>query len=392
MALFRKLARGLCALSVLVVTGCGSTDSDVAQPPPLGAAPFAPAVETRLDEALERTRRQVHIPSVIVSLHIPGEGLWERAVGVADKTTEQPMQAGMHTRIGSITKTVTVTALLLLAQDGRLGLDDPVSKFLDFVPNGDNMTSGLFSYSQDDTFVTNLLSNPLQGYTARALVDIGLSHPPRFAPGTGLNYSNTNTVLLGMIIEQVSGKTLAAFFSERIFQPLGMNNTSWPTGTDLPAPYARGYTEQTPTGAETEATFLNPSWTDAAGQLISNLHDLKIWCKALGEGALLTPEMQSERLQLVHLTPRLGYGLGIGYYNGWLGHSGELPGYNTGIYYLPSKGAVLAVQTNSDIPLAVPGGEVNPVPALFREIAKVVTPDNVPDGLDLPGEDPGIEL
>lgn len=392
---FRSLVRpiagvALTAFAAVGIGGCGGGENKF---PP---QQFPAETQAKLADAVNRTRAAVKIPGVIVSLYIPGEGLWETAVGVESKATLAPMEKRMHTRIGSLTKTFTVTAILQLADDGKLKLDDPISKYLDFVPNGDNitlrqmanMTSGLFSYTQDPDWVRELLANPYQSLTARQLVDAGLKNPPRFTPpGSSINYSNTNTVLLGMVVEKVSGKKVEDFFAERIYRPLGLKNTSWPTSAGLPAPLAHGYTRQTPDDSEADATFFNPSWGNAAGQMISEMEDLKIWAKAVGEGTLLSREMQQERLDWAPFgPPTFRYGLGVGLYNGWVGHTGTLPGYNTGAYYLPSKKAVLVIQTNTDIPLVITPGDppvqLEPVNALFREIAKIVTPDNVPDGED----------
>lgn len=404
----RWLGNGL--LCLLLSTGCGVSNSSggiagtVAQASAQQA--FPEAVQARLLQAVTQTQAAFKVPGVIVSVSAPGQGLWETSLGVEDKATGRPMVAGMHTRIGSITKTFTVTALLMLADDKRLGLDDPIGKYLDFVPNGNNitlrqlasMTSGLYSYTQDATWVAGLYQNPTRGYTVRELLDVGFRREPRFPPGTNINYCNSNTLLLGLVIEQVSGLKVEDFFAQRIYPRLGLRNTVWPTDNTLPQPFAHGYTEQTPNQQEADATFHNPSWGGAAGQLISNLDDLKVWARALGEGTLLSPEMQKERLTWVPFgTPTFGYGLGIGLFNGWLGHTGELPGYNTGVYYLPSNGAVVVIQTNSDIALILPGGpgpvELNPVPAMFREIAKVITPANIPDGTEfLPGQSDGADL
>jgi len=408
--LFRSLVRpaaGVVAAVLLSVGigGCGSGSGSVPLAP---APPFPEATQTQLNAALNRARTALNIPGVIVSLYIPGQGTWETAVGVEDKQTQQPIVAGMHTRIGSITKTFTVTAILQLADDKKLQLDDPVSKYLDFVPNGHNitlrqmanMTSGLYSYTKDDPWVDAMQANPHRTYTAREVVDAGFNHKPSSfsftPPGSSIDYSNTNTVLLGMVIEKVSGMPVQDFFAQRIFKPLGLKNPSWPTTADMPTPFSHGYTRQTPDGSEADATFFNPTWGDAAGQLISDRDDLKVWTRALGEGTLLSPEMQQERLTWApYGSPTARYGLGIGYYNGWIGHTGSLPGYNTGAYYLPSKKAVLVIQTNTDIPRIITPGpprvQEEPVNAVFREIAKIVTPDNIPDGNDftdddLPGE------
>jgi len=388
------LRGGLSTLLLIPLAGCGSSGGGTV---PL-TQPFPQATQDKLDAALTRTRAVVKIPGVIVSLYIPGEGTWERAVGVSDKSTQTPIVAGMHTRIGSVTKTFTATAILQLADEGKLKLDDPVSKYLDFVPNGDHitlrqmasMTSGLVSYTEDEDWVNNWQAHPEQTYTARELVDVGFRHKPHFPPGTSISYSNSNFVLLGMVIEKVSGMTVQDFFAQRIFRPLGLRNTTWPTSTDLPTPFSHGSTEQTPDGSEVDATLYSPTSANAAGQLISDLEDLKVWTKAFGEGTLLSPEMQRERLAWApYGSATLRYGIGLGYYNGWIGHTGEIAGYNTGAYYLPSKKAVLVIQTNTDIPIVITPGDPpvtqNPVTALFREITKIVTPENIPDGPDLPG-------
>jgi D-alanyl-D-alanine carboxypeptidase len=146
----------------------------------------------------------------------------------------------------------------------------------------------------------------------------------------------------------------------------------------MPALYAHGITEQTLDGKQADATHRNPSWAFTAGQLISTVDDLKVWAKSYTTGSLLSPEMQKQRLTYVTFSPntdRKKYGLGIGNDHGWLGHSGELPGYNTGAYYLPEKDATFVIMVNSDI--ATDG--VNPVPAFVKALAQVVTPENVPE-------------
>lgn len=377
--------RPACAVALILLTaaavaGCGGRTTSVLEPP------FPAAKRAALDAALTKTLADYRIPGAVVGLWIPGEGTYVVTRGVSDLATGKAMQRNDHFRIGSNTKTFTVTVLLQLADEKKVGLDDPVSKYVSFVPNGQNitlrmlanMTSGLFNYTEDDAWVTKAFSDPQRVWTPRELVDVGIGHPPDFAPGTGWHYSNTNTVLLGMIIEQVSGKAIQEVYAERLFKPLGLRNTSWPTTSAMPAPYAHGITEQTLDGKQADATNRNPSWAFTAGQLISTVDDLKVWAKSYTTGSLLSPEMQKQRLTYVTFPPNTDqkkYGLGIGNDRGWLGHTGELPGYNTGAYYLPEKDATFVILVNSDI--ATNG--VNPMPALFKALAKIVTPDNVPE-------------
>ena len=296
------------------------------------------------------------------------------------------MRVEDHFRIGSITKTFTATLLLILADEKKLGLDDPVSKYVAWVPNGDkitlrmlaDMTSGLHSYTEDDAWVKIAFSNFKRVWTPRELVDVGIKHAPDFPPGQGWHYSNTNYVLLGMILEQVTGKKIQDSFDEKLFKPLKLKATSWPVGAALPKPHAHGTTVQTPDDKLDDATHRNPSWAFTAGALISTLGDLKRWVESYATGTLLSAEMQKERLTWMTMppnTPERAYGIGIGTDRGWLGHTGELPGYNCSAYYLPDKKAVIVVMVNSDIP----ADKANPAPTIMKALAQVVTPGNVPE-------------
>ena len=348
--------------------------------------PFPAAKRQQIDAVVNQAYAAAQMPGVVVGIWIPGEGSYVAAKGFADLRSRQAMRSSYYFRIGSITNTFTVTALLILADEKKLGLDDPVSKYVDFVPSGDritlrmlaNMTSGLQSYTEDDSWVTQMLGNPNRIWTPRELIDVGLRSPPDFAPGTGFHYSNTNTVLLGMILEKVSGQRIQDLYARKLYSPLHLRNTIWPTSGQMPSPYASGYTRQTLDNTRANATNRNPSWAFTAGELISTMADLRTWVTSYTTGSLVSPEMQKERLTWVTLppnTPSRHYGLGIGEDHGWLGHTGELPGYNTAAYYLPAKRAVVVVMVNSDIPV----GKANPAPTIFKAIAALLTPQNVPE-------------
>ena len=347
--------------------------------------PCPAAKRAAIEAALTRSFGETGAPGVVVGIWIPGEGTFVTAKGVADIKTRAPMRIADHFRVGSITKTFTATALLILVDEGKLGLDDPVGKYVSWVPNGDNitlrmladMTSGLHNYTEDDAWVKKAFSDFQRVWTPRELVDVGMSHPPDFPPGKGWHYSNTNYVLLGMILEQVTGRKIQDVFVEKIFRPLKLAHTVWPVNSNMPSPYAHGITVQTLDDRQADATFRNPSWAFTAGALISTLADLRAWVVSYTTGTLVSPAMQKERLTWVTLppmTPQRAYGIGIGIDHGWLGHTGELPGYNCSAYYLPERKAAIVVMVNSDIPV----GKANPAPAIVKALAAVVTPDNVP--------------
>ncbi len=349
------------------------------------SAPFASGKRAAIDGALDKAFAASKAPGVVVGIWIPGEGSYVATRGVSDAKTKQPMRAEDHFRIGSITKTFTATLLLIFADEKKLGLDDPVSKYVAWVPNGEkitlrmlaDMTAGLHNYTEDDAWVKTAFSNFKRVWTPRELVDVGIKHPPDFPPGHGWHYSNTNYVLLGMILEQVTGKKIQLSFAEKVFAPLKLMQTSWPVGAALPKPYAHGTTVQTLDDKLDDATNRDPSWAFTAGELVSTMADLRTWVVSYTTGSLVSPEMQRLRLTWMTMppnTPERAYGIGIGIDHGWLGHTGELPGYNCSAFYLPEKKAVIVVMANSDIPI----GKVNPAPTIMEALTQVVTPGNVP--------------
>src|SRR6478672_7736417 len=215
----------------------------------------------RLDAAIDQVMTAASIPGAIIGLWGP-EGRYVRAVGVADKATGAPMRADFYSRIGSMTKTFTVTAILQLAAQGKLGLDDPIGKFIDGVPQGDKITlrqlacmrSGLENYAKATAFQQALVADPYRNFTPQELLGYAFAEPMPFPPGEAYEYSNTNTVLLGLVVEKLSGQSLPYYIKDHILTPLGMDHTSFPTTNAFPEPHAQGSTDTTADGAQTTAT------------------------------------------------------------------------------------------------------------------------------------------
>ncbi|MEV6687431.1 serine hydrolase domain-containing protein [Streptomyces sp. NPDC051130] len=362
------------------------------QPSPSASDEFAqltPAVARQLDAAIQRVMKEAQVPGVIVSLSAPGKGTYERAFGVADKATGAPMTPDLNMRIGSETKTFTVTALLKLVDAGKVRLDDHIGKYVSGVPNGDRITlrqlaemrSGLFNYSEDPGFFKALTTNPRRPFTPRELLAYSFKHPVLFAPGATFYYCNTNLILLGLVVEKASGDKLAGYIQHNVIEPAGLHHTLFPTGAEFPKPHAQGYTNQTASGKTEDAADWNPSWGWAAGAMISDRDDLRTWAKVLATGTLLTPSIQAQRLKVLNAgdIPDAGYGLGIFNVEGWIGHNGSLPGYESLTVYLPGPQATLVVLLNTDI--THQGAE--PSTLFGQAITKTVTPEHV---FDLPAQ------
>lgn len=357
-----KLRAG-CAVAALLLGACsGSPSSD--EP---SAAQYPAELQESFQQVLKEAQSAFGFPGVQAGVWSPA-GQWVGTVGTAGADSTEAITPEDHTRIGSITKTFTVTALLQEVEKGNLSLSDPIEKYVPGLPNGKTatlrdlaqMTSGIPSYTQSKKWLVNYFSDTQNTYTAQQLVDYVKGKKPMFEPGSQFYYSNTNTVALGLAIEKVAGKPLGDVLETQIIEPLGLTGTSWPgESPDLPEPYLSGETEQgLPEGEVKDSTNWNPSWGNAAGEMISTLDDLRAWGVALGTGeGILQPETQQLRIASLDEntaiegnSPDMVYGIGFGRVDGWIGHTGELPGYNTSVQYDPETQTTIVVMVNSDIP------------------------------------------
>lgn len=394
-----KALSGAAAIGLAVAlmsAGCASSDSAPtgsqsasAATPSTSAVAFTPEVEAELQQVLDSIREEFNAPGVQAGVWTPA-GQWVGSSGVAKEGSSQPVTPADHTRIGSITKTMTGTVTLQLIDEGKLSFDDVLDKYVPGMQNGDTVTiknllemqTGIPTYTGDTSVVKKYSADPTTAFTPQELVDSVKKQPAMFAPGAQFFYSNTNYVLLGMVIEKVTGKSISDNFSERLFTPLGMADTSVPgTSTDLPEPYLSGISEQgDPLGTVKNATNWNPSFASTAGEVISTLDDLHKWGVALGTGqGILSAGTQQMRVDSVNTTvppntPERSYGMGIVNTAGWLGHTGEIPGYNTVLNYQPDTGTTIAIMVNSDITKGPESKPVAPAVAAFEGLAAIMTP------------------
>lgn len=335
-----------------------------------------------LDGAVNKVASDSHLTGAIVGLSIPGSVDFVRALGVSDTTTKRPSSVQEHTRIGSVTKLFTGTAVLQLVDQGRIRLTDPISRYVDGVPSGDQITidmlgrmrSGLFDYITDEKFFDRYVDEARRGpdaaaFAPRELLDVAFAHPLDFAPGTKTEYSNTNFVLLGLAVEKVTGQPFGEYLRQNILAPMGLTGTSYPQNGVLPDPYAHGYFSA-PDGDVVDTSSWNPAVAAAAGQMVSTFTDLKTWVPAVARGALLAPPTHANRLSRpIDLAPGTSYAFAIADFNGWIGHNGEIPGYIAIAAYLPQRDATLVVIANSDVDAAVA--------QLATAVTSVVSPDHV---------------
>ncbi|MCL4244779.1 MAG: beta-lactamase family protein, partial [Candidatus Dadabacteria bacterium] len=353
----------------------------------------APSTLKKIDQAalqamVDKTAGELMVPGALVLLRTP-EGDFTVSYGTTELGTTNPPTADTQFRIASNTKTITAALIMLLAEEEKLKLDDPVSKYVPDVPNGDKITiaellqmrSGLYNYTNAPELSESMDSDPAKARTPAELLAIAFKRPPE--PGVEYEYNNTNYALLGLIIEKGYGKPLGQVMQERLFGPLGMRHTYLPAVADttIPEPYAHGYgygsvaavlTDDAPYPPELVAaaragtleprdfTGLNHSFAWAAGGVISTANDMAVWIKALVSGQVLDAEYQRKWLdsfkpqdpdkpegqQYGYGIVRLSWGPNTIYF-----HGGETAGYNSKISYDPSNRTTLIIWTTLAVSL-----------------------------------------
>ncbi|MCE1246354.1 MAG: beta-lactamase family protein [Firmicutes bacterium] len=389
----KTLQSGAKLLSVVVlsllifftVTSCSNSDSSNQ------SGTFSQAQQEQMKSVVDTAVAEGNIPGIVVAVW-QGDKEWIYSYGKSDINTGAEMNPSLNFRIGSITKSFTATIILQLVDEGKIGLDDPVSNYVSDIPNGENITirellnmsSGLFGYSETDGFIKSYTEDPLQERTPQELVALGVNDPqnPVFEPGKGFNYSNTNYVILGEIIENITGNKVEDEIRNRIAKPLKLNHTYLPETPYMPAYSCSGYYYDPKTAAPLlDLTNQSPSLTWTAGGVISNLSETKTYIRAIGDGTLISSEMQAERLTFNPYTivkDRYGYGLGVSWVNGYIGHNGSIPGYNSSAYYSPDSDTTVIIFANEwKIPNLNLGTDT-----IFVRLGKILSPNLDWNGLE----------
>lgn len=385
------MKRGAVVLVALICVGLMGGASLHSSAKFASEAKFSPVIEKRLDEAVAKELSAFggkrpepgSVPGAVVGVWVPGQGEYVRAVGYSNLNPKKKMELTDKFRIGSNTKTFVISVLLQLVDEHKLSLDDAVSKF-DIgvkIPNGENITvrelcqmrSGLIDAYHAPQY-DNLQLTPETRLTPNELITTAVSNPPLFPPGTKWNYSNTNYLMLGLIIEAVTHKPANEEIERRMIVPLKLTQTTFPmTSVDIPVPYSHGFGLEKDKWEDVTVT-LYPSMTWTAGVMISDMSDMKRWVKDYVTGTTNSAATQKERLDCISVDKYgLSFGLGIGCSGGWYGYTGGIPGYNTGAYYMPEKGATIIAFVNSQIEAPDPGV----ANSIVRDFTEIVTPGNV---------------
>lgn len=319
-----------------------------------------PELSARLDAILAQWKKDAQVPGVVAALRMPDGTVWYGGSGKAilppgaEKATPDTPWV-----IGSITKTFVAALAFKLQEEGRLSLDDPISTWLPDVANARritlrmllNHTSGLADYFWHPDYADLVYGRPTYHFTVDEIMALAAERAPVFAPGAKQEYSNTNYILVGRILEMVGGEPLAKQLRTRFFDPLDLKSVVFQGDEEVPPGAAKGYWKDGAWVDWSDGTNLRPMTSAAtvvwaAGAILASARDLLRWEGALYGGEVLS---QDSLAQLLTFGPA-GYGPGTRYqrmagYDGY-GHGGSLRGFQAGMYRMPEAGVDVIVMTN----------------------------------------------
>jgi D-alanyl-D-alanine carboxypeptidase len=341
----------------------------------------------QLQEIIDRNRQEAGeigkggVPGSVLAIKSPKKGKWIGASGVSNIQSQQPIDINAQFRIGSSTKTYTAVVILQLKDEGKLSLEDKLDKWLsaeivDKITDARNITirqllshtSGIYDYASDESFRSAITQNPSKEWKPEELVAFAYEKPSFANPGIGSDlcfkearwcYSNTNFVLLGMIVEKVTGSTLKSEIENRIIRRLRLNNTFFESQTDkVPGGIVSAYWDINPKdGMDDDLTALNMSFAWATGNMVANATDLQKFAEALFTGKLLKGDTLKEMLTpyeplLTATKGEISYGLGVWYDKLSWGEAWRISGNGTGTtaatWFFPEKRLTFVSLANQD--------------------------------------------
>jgi D-alanyl-D-alanine carboxypeptidase len=359
----------VCAM----VCGCGGNASAAETAPPnIDAARVRAIVEA--ESAKAKTQ------AVEFGMWVGRREVLTMALGNSMDTV--PATTDMHYRIGGITETFQTTLLMMLAEQGRIRLEDTIARWYPGLPSADKVTirmlvantAGYFDYVHDETFVRDVLANPFRSFTPDELIAYAVrGGRMAYAPGTSQAYSHTEYIILGQVIEKATGQSMKSLYEQNILGPLGLKDTQFPLDQEIQAPVLHSYIEDR--NFYEDATYHNPSWAGATGALTSNLNDLGKWGHVFGSGELISAASFREitapsSVGKAKNRADLYFAYGFIYANGWLVQNPNMNGYNGGFAYHLATGTTIVVAATKR-----PKPDIDPAAIhILREVIKYVTP------------------
>lgn len=356
------------------------------------AAPLSNADREFVDSTVAAAMTAAKTPGLSIVISGP-KGEYSKPYGWARMgLTLNSMQLTHHVRIGSVTKSLTATAILQQIELGNLKFTDTLDEFVTGIKYGKEITvrdlldmqSGVYEWQSDPAFQSAFVANPKMKWEPQDTVESIRKHEPEFKPGEYVHYNESNYVLLGLILEDVTGESAEAAITKDVINPLGLSQTSLPapTGAEpipykMPEPFAHGYNRYV-LGIPTDTTDFNARIAWSMGGIVSTVGDLAGWGRAMGTGSLLGSEMFAAQTQFCGAgawtyggPSEFGYGLGVMSLGNWIGHAGSVPGFSAVTFYEPKTGAEITGVENLQSPT------VSVFSSVFEKIASQLYPGSM---------------
>ena len=403
-----RIAAALAAFGLLVLTAC--TTSDTPQSSTANAS-LDPARAAAIDAVAREAMAKHNLRALIVQVTEDGQTVHTGATGTS--MTGVPATTDMHFRAGSFGFTYIGQTFAKLVDQQKVSLDDPLATWLPDLPDADkitvknllNMTSGYADYVYQPSLLKAYSRDPFRQWTNEELIDIGVSAPMLFEPGTNWAYSHTNYVILGEVLEKITGKPVADVLKEYVFDPMALTGTSSNADTPaIPEPVLHSFSSERRGDLKIpaaipfyeEATFWNPSWTTAEGAVLtSTVDDLSRSMAIVGSGEQVSPEMYQAQVgpnlvgfgeadptgkcpACAKLTEAGSYGLGVVLLGPWITQTMNFGGTGATSGYLPSDKLTITVVTTYDAAaFDSEGAYANASTAIFKDLVAALAPDQV---------------
>jgi D-alanyl-D-alanine carboxypeptidase len=356
---------------------CVAEQTALAQAPP-GAAPNADP--NRVRAIVQAEAQKARTKAVLFGMWVEDREILTMALG--HSMTTVPATTDMHYRVGGIAETFMSTLLLMLVEQGRISLDDKISRWFPNLLAADKVTvrmlvgntAGYIDYVTVEDFVRLQLAEPFRTFTDEELINYSVREGKmNFESGTSQQYSHTDNVILGQVIQRATGKSMKELYDENIFGPMGMKDTQFPTNQEIQSPVLHAFTMDRK--FYEDCTYWNAALGSTPALPTSNIHDLGKWGPILGTGRLISPEHFQEQIAPTSVgkgpnKPDLYFAYGFGVSNGWIVQNPSINGYSGAFGYNLSNGVTIVVESTKSETTTTDASAFD----ILREVTKYVTP------------------
>ncbi|MFA7480663.1 MAG: serine hydrolase domain-containing protein [Vulcanimicrobiota bacterium] len=364
----------LFSLLIFCLGGCGRSSVALAQP--VSSPEVSPTTFTDTVTAL----REKHGARAVLA------GVWQGEQEIAKlalgpSMTGVPATTDMTVRIGGISQLFMGTLVMRLAEKGHFSLDDKISKWLPDLFQADQVTIGMLirnmggyrDHVRDEAFGEAVLAQPFRQFSPEELVELSVQDgQSNFPPGSSQQYSHTEFIILRMVLEKATGRSMPELYQQEVLDPLGLTRTGYGTTPELPSPVLHAFTSDR--GVYEDCTFWNPSWAGDSGPLYSTLDDLGQWGPAFGRGQLLSNASFQELVKRPATAPPGDFYFACGFVvaGGWYFQNPNINGYSGVMGYLPERDLTVVVfATQPEKPQVE-----HPAKEIFLDLVDVITPNH----------------